>query len=66
MVAVTGGYIGDVPPYDGHVVTIDRATGRIAHVWNTECSGRHRLIRAASCPVTNTNGDNAIWGAPAR
>jgi hypothetical protein len=62
VVAVTGGYIGDAPPYDGHVVTIDRATGRIVHVWNSECSDRHQLIRASSCSVTNTNGDNAIWG----
>jgi outer membrane protein assembly factor BamB len=62
VVAVTGGYIGDVPPYDGHVVTIDRATGRIDRVWNSECSSRHRLIAARSCPVTNTRGDNAIWG----
>jgi outer membrane protein assembly factor BamB len=62
VVVVTGGYIGDAPPYDGHVVMIDRATGRIAHVWNTECSERHRLIRASSCSVTNTRGDNAIWG----
>jgi outer membrane protein assembly factor BamB len=62
VVAVTGGYIGDIPPYDGHVVTIDRASGRIVHVWNTECSDRHRLIAASSCGVTNTNGDNAIWG----
>ena len=62
VVAVTGGYIGDVPPYDGHVVTIDRASGRIVHVWNSECSNRHLLIRASSCGVTNTRGDNAIWG----
>lgn len=62
VVAVTGGYIGDAPPYDGHVVTIDRSSGRIAHVWNSECSNRHELIRASSCSVTNTNGDNAIWG----
>ncbi|HEX5192117.1 MAG TPA: PQQ-binding-like beta-propeller repeat protein [Solirubrobacteraceae bacterium] len=62
VVAVTGGYIGDIPPYDGHVVTIDRSDGRIEHVWNSECSGRHRLIRAASCRVTNTHGDNAMWG----
>jgi outer membrane protein assembly factor BamB len=62
VVAVTGGYDGDIPPYDGHVVTIDRASGRIVHVWNSECSGRHRLIAAASCAVTNTSGDNAIWG----
>ncbi len=62
LVAVTGGYIGDIPPYDGHVVTILRGSGRIAHVWNSECSSRHRLIRASSCSVTNTNGDNAMWG----
>ncbi|MFZ1994804.1 MAG: PQQ-binding-like beta-propeller repeat protein, partial [Solirubrobacteraceae bacterium] len=62
IVAVTGGYIGDIPPYDGHVVTIDRASGRIVHVWNSECSDRHSLIRASSCGVTNTRGDSAIWG----
>jgi outer membrane protein assembly factor BamB len=62
VVAVTGGYFGDAPPYDGHVVTIDRSSGRIGHVWNSECSDRHRLIRASSCGVTNTRGDNAIWG----
>ncbi len=62
VVAVTSGYDGDIPPYDGHVVTIDRASGRIAHVWNTECSNRHVLIRASSCPYTNTDGDNAMWG----
>ena len=62
VVAETGGYYGDAPPYDGHVVMIDRGSGRIAHVWNSECSHRHRLIRAASCPVTNTQGDDAIWG----
>jgi outer membrane protein assembly factor BamB len=62
VVAVTGGYIGDIPPYDGHVVTIDRTSGRIAHVWNTQCSGRHRLIPPASCRTTDTNGDSAIWG----
>ena len=63
VVVVTGGYIGDIPPYDGHVVTINRSNGRIAHVWNSECSNRHRLIRASSCSVTRTrSGDNAIWG----
>jgi outer membrane protein assembly factor BamB len=61
VVITTGGYYGDAPPYDGHVVMIDRASGRIAHVWNSECSNRHRLIDAASCSVTNTHGDNAIW-----
>lgn len=62
VVVATGGYIGDIPPYDGHVVTINRVTGAIVHVFNTECSDRHRLIQAASCPVTNSGGDGAIWG----
>ncbi len=62
LVVVTGGYDGDIPPYDGHVLTIGRSTGRVAHIWNTECSDRHRLIRASSCHYTNTDGDNAIWG----
>ena len=29
VIATTGGYIGDAPPYVGHVVMIDRASGRI-------------------------------------
>jgi outer membrane protein assembly factor BamB len=62
LVVVTGGYIGDIPPYDGHIMTIARGSGRVDHVWNTECSDRHALIRASSCAVTNTRGDSAIWG----
>jgi PQQ-like domain len=62
LVVVTAGYIGDIPPYDGHVVTIYRSSGQIAHVWNTECSNRPGIILASSCPYTNTQGDNAIWG----
>jgi hypothetical protein len=61
VIVVTGGYNGDIPPYDGHVVTIDRTSGRIGHVWNTECANRHLLIAASSCAVTQTNGDSAIW-----
>ncbi|MBV9916816.1 MAG: hypothetical protein JO153_09980, partial [Solirubrobacterales bacterium] len=44
VLATTGGYIGDAPPYQGHVVTIDRASGQITHVWNSLCSDRHYLI----------------------
>lgn len=61
VIAVTGGYYGDAPPYDGHIAAISRATGRIAHVWNTECSDRHQLIAARACPITSTRGGNAIW-----
>jgi outer membrane protein assembly factor BamB len=57
VVVVTGGYIGDAPPYQGHVVMIDRATGRITRVWNSLCSNRHGLMRPGSCPAS----DSAIW-----
>src|SRR5262249_32275456 len=58
VVATTGGYIGDAPPYQGHVVLIDRASGRITGVWNSLCSNRHHLIDPpASCPAS----DSAIW-----
>jgi PQQ-like domain len=57
IVATTGGYIGDAPPYQGHVLTINRDTGRITHVWNSLCSDRHRLIVPSSCSAS----DSAIW-----
>lgn len=57
VVATTGGYIGDAPPYQGHVVTISERTGRIAHVWNSLCSDRRRLI----VPRTCGSSDSAIW-----
>jgi outer membrane protein assembly factor BamB len=57
VVATTGGYVGDAPPYQGHVVMIDRNTGRITHVWNSLCANRHRLITPSTCPAS----DSAIW-----
>ena len=44
VIATTGGYVGDAPTYQGHVVLLDRATGRISQVWNSVCSNRHYLI----------------------
>ena len=59
VIVTTGGYIGDVPPYQGHVVTIDRSSGQITAVWNSLCSDRHTLINPPkSCPAS----DSAIWG----
>ena len=58
VLAATGGYIGDAPPYQGHVVSIDAATGRIRHVWNSLCSNRTGLITPSSCGES----DSAIWG----
>jgi hypothetical protein len=57
VIATTGGYIGDAPPYQGHVVTMSESTGRIAHVWNSLCSNRHALI----VPKTCRSSDSAIW-----
>jgi outer membrane protein assembly factor BamB len=58
VIAVTGGYYGDAPPYQGHVAMIDRADGRLLHVFNTLCSNQRRLIPPRSCG----SSDSAIWG----
>ena len=58
VIAVTGGYIGDAPPYQGHVALLDGAAGTLLHVWNSLCSGQAGLIDPASCPES----DSAIWG----
>ena len=57
VVVTTGGYVGDAPPYQGHVAMIDRASGRITGVWNSLCSDRHALIVPRTCPAS----DSAIW-----
>ncbi len=53
----TGGYIGDAPPYQGHVIAISGRTGRIVHVWNSLCSNVHRLLNPFKC----AQSDSAIW-----
>ena len=58
VIATTGGYVGDEPPYQGHVVTLRAGSGAIVHVWNSLCSDRHRLIQPSSC----RSSDSAIWG----
>ncbi len=58
LLVVTGGYYGDAPVYQGHVVLIDRASGRITHVFNALCSNRTTIIDPPrSCPQS----DAAIW-----
>ena len=57
LVAVTGGYFGDAPPYQGHVVLIERARGRVRAVFNTLCANRTRLITPSNCSAS----DSAIW-----
>jgi outer membrane protein assembly factor BamB len=58
LIVVTDGYIGDIPPYQGHVVSINRVSGKIEAVFNSLCSDRHYLIRPSTCPQS----DSAIWG----
>ena len=58
VLASTGGYLGDYPPYQGHVAAIDRGSGRLLHVFNALCSNRHRLIDPGSC----ISAGAAIWG----
>lgn len=58
VVVTTGGYVGDAPPYQGHVVTLDRRTGARHGVFNSLCSTRHTIIAPSSC----RSSDSAIWG----
>jgi outer membrane protein assembly factor BamB len=58
LVVTTGGYVGDQPPYQGHVVVLDARSGHILHVWSSLCSDRHKLFQPSSCP----SSDSAIWG----
>ncbi|MGH8273017.1 MAG: PQQ-binding-like beta-propeller repeat protein, partial [Gammaproteobacteria bacterium] len=58
VIAVTAGYIGDQPPYQGHVAILDGKSGKLLHVWNSLCSDRSGLLQPRSCPQS----DSAIWG----
>jgi len=57
VIATTGGYIGDAPPYQGHVAIISPA-GKLLHVWNSLCSNRRGLLVPSTC----AQSDSAIWG----
>ncbi len=58
VIAATDGYIGDEPPYQGHVAILDAASGALLHVWNSLSSDRHELVDPASVPES----DSGIWG----
>jgi hypothetical protein len=58
VIAVTGGYIGDANPYQGHVAILDAQTGALLRVWNSLCSNRTGLIQPSSC----SSSRSAIWG----
>jgi hypothetical protein len=58
LIAVTAGYIGDRPPYQGHVAILDSNSGKLLQVWNSLCSDRTGLLDPDSCPQSQS----AIWG----
>jgi outer membrane protein assembly factor BamB len=58
VIAVTAGYIGDRPPYQGHVAILDAKDGKLLHVWNSLCSDKAVLLQPDSCAATQS----AIWG----
>jgi outer membrane protein assembly factor BamB len=58
ILVTTGGYVGDAPPYQGHVALLDAASGTVLAVWNSLCSNRPGLIDPASCAQSGS----AIWG----
>lgn len=58
VIAVTGGYIGDAPPYQGHVALLDAQSGNLLQVWNSLCSDHAGLMNPNSCSSTRS----AIWG----
>lgn len=58
IIAVTGGYNGDAPPYQGHVAILDAASGQVLHVWHALCSGETTIVIATLCAQSGA----AIWG----
>jgi outer membrane protein assembly factor BamB len=57
LYATTGGYLGDAPPYDGHVVSVRLSDGK-RHLFNSLCSDYRKLPTPTSCHYS----DSAIWG----
>ena len=57
LYAVTSGYYGDAPPYDGHVVAVRLSDGKTT-VFNSLCSKYRKLIRSNSCSQQRSG----IWG----
>ena len=54
ILASTGGYLGDAPPYVGHIVAINSQTGHIDAVFNTLCANRHTIINPPSCDASDS------------
>jgi hypothetical protein len=58
IVETTGGYVGDAPPYQGHVAILDASSGQLLHIWNSLCSDQLVMITPTDCPQSGS----AIWG----
>jgi outer membrane protein assembly factor BamB len=56
LYVTTSGYIGDAPPYQGHVVTVDLQTGA-TRVFNSLCSNLTSLLTASDC----ASEQSGIW-----
>jgi outer membrane protein assembly factor BamB len=54
VVVATSGYLGDAPPYQGHVALIDRSSGRLQRVFNTLCANRRGLLVPSSCQASDS------------
>jgi outer membrane protein assembly factor BamB len=57
LYAVTSGYYGDAPPYDGHVVAVNLSDGKTT-VFNSLCSNYRKLVKATTCSQQRSG----IWG----
>ncbi|HEX6122463.1 MAG TPA: PQQ-binding-like beta-propeller repeat protein [Ktedonobacterales bacterium] len=54
--ATTSGYLGDAPPYQGHVVAMDAQRGA-THVFNSLCAQITHVLAPGECAAT----DSGIW-----
>jgi hypothetical protein len=54
VLAATGGYFGDAPPYQGHVVALDRASGHVRSVFNTLCANRRDIQTPSTCGASDS------------
>ena len=54
IVAATSGYLGDSPPYQGHVVLIGRSSGRLLRVFNTLCANHRELQLPSTCSASDS------------
>lgn len=54
LLVATSGYLGDAPPYQGHLVAIARSSGKVASVFNTLCTNRRTVIVPSSCSASDS------------